>query len=156
MQNLDPFAPLSFTSTTTPLYNRVIEAEIKCFKQFQGVFTDVIRRQSIPYEERVPATPEDFASVNEATKEFYNVIRETAPACDDRAAAERCVRLAMMLMDEALCWNGKTDIQPLIHEIAMELRKARMQACAAIGLADEDDLPTPSQLMQSQFAPRVR
>lgn len=143
MQTPDPFVFRPPTPATAPRYERLREAEIACWGRiFRTVhpFTDW-NTLCLGVMDR----PEhkDFAEVNEATKEFYAVIREVAPESVDRAAAEMSVRLARMLCNEAMvCPSGGADA-PLknFNEAQMEIRKARMLACAAIALADHADLP---------------
>lgn len=143
MQTFDPFIFRPPTPATKPRYDRLHEAEIACwdclsrtvrpFTDFGALCVGAIDRP----------TGEHFFEVNAAARAFYLVIREVAPASVDRAAAELAVRLVRMLCNEAMvCPSGGADA-PLknLNEAQMELRKARMLACAAIALADEADLP---------------
>lgn len=143
MQTPDPFVFRPPTPATKPRYDRLHEAEIACWGRLWRTvypFTD-FQVLCLGFMDRPEG--KDFAEVNAATQEFYAVIREVAPATADRAAAELAVRLVRMLCNEAMvCPSGGADA-PLknLNEAQMELRKARMLACAAIALADEADLP---------------
>jgi hypothetical protein len=87
------------------------------------------------------ATPADFAAVSDACRAFSVVCAAVAPRSADLAAAERCVRLARMLSNEALGCTKATRADHLFALALDELTKARMQACAAVALADADELP---------------
>lgn len=143
MQAADPFIFRPPTPVTKPRYERLHAAEMACWDRLWRTvhpFTDfnALCVGAVPRPEH-----KDFAEVNAAAQEFYGVIRKVAPATADRAAAEMSVRLARMLCNEAMvCPSGGADA-PLknLNEAQMELRKARMLACAAIALAAEADLP---------------
>jgi len=88
------------------------------------------------------AVPAGFPEVSNACRAFSAVCAAVAPRSADLAAAERCIRLARMLTNEAL--TAKTDPERHAHLLSLaldELTKARMQACAAVALADGGELP---------------
>jgi hypothetical protein len=88
------------------------------------------------------AVPAGFPQVSEACRAFAAVCAAVAPRSADLAAAERCIRLARMLTNEALA--AKTDPERHAHLLRLaldEITKARMQACAAVALADSNELP---------------
>ncbi len=88
------------------------------------------------------AVPASFPAVSDACRAFSAVCAAVAPRSADLAAAERCIRLARMLANEALA--AKNDDVRHAHLLRLafdEITKARMQACAAVALADEGELP---------------
>ncbi len=88
------------------------------------------------------AVPSGFPQVSDACRAFSAVCSAVAPRSADLAAAERCIRLARMLANEALA--SKNDDVRHAHLLSLaldELTKARMQACAAVALADAGELP---------------
>jgi hypothetical protein len=88
------------------------------------------------------AVPAGFPQVSEACRAFSAVCAAVAPRSADLAAAERCIRIARMLTNEALA--AKADPERHAHLLSLasdELTKARMQACAAVALADAGELP---------------
>jgi len=88
------------------------------------------------------AVPAGFAHVADACRAFSAVCAAVAPRSADLAAAERCIRLARMLANEAL--TAKNDPERHAHLLSLasdELTKARMQTCAAVALADAGELP---------------
>ena len=88
------------------------------------------------------AVPASFPAVSDACRAFASVCGAVAPRSADLDAAERCIRLARMLTNEALA--AKNDPERHAHLVSLaldELTKARMQACAAVALADAGELP---------------
>ena len=88
------------------------------------------------------AVPAGVPQVSEACRTFSAVCAAVSPRSADLAAAERCIRLARMLANEALA--AKNDDVRHAHLLRLsldELTKARMQACAAVALADAGELP---------------
>jgi hypothetical protein len=71
-----------------------------------------------------------YTAINDACRDFYAAIQQHAPPSADRAAAERCVRLARMAANEAVT----TPTPEILAQCADNLRAARWQACAAIAL----------------------
>jgi hypothetical protein len=82
-----------------------------------------------------------YSVVNWNTKAFADTIEALSPPSADRTTAIRCVRLARMLMNEAITWASvHRDLTEgrRLQALAMdELMKARMWACAAIALNEE-------------------
>ncbi len=88
------------------------------------------------------AVPGNFPAVSDACRTFSNVCAAVAPRSADLAAAERCIRLARMLANEALAAKADPERHARLIGLALdEITKARMQACAAVALADEGELP---------------
>jgi hypothetical protein len=85
------------------------------------------------------AAPASFQVVSDACRTFSAVCAAVAPRSADLAAAERCIRLARTLANDALL--AKADQARLLSLASDEITKARMQACAAIALADSNELP---------------
>lgn len=128
----DSYQYIAPNSTTLPRYIAVRAAEAACVSSLSDVLSD---------HDKTRATPETFAFVSQAVRAFSAVCAAVAPRSADLAAAERCIRLARMLMNEAL-GAPQRDRSSHIFSLALdELTKARMQACAAIALADLNELP---------------
>jgi hypothetical protein len=88
------------------------------------------------------AVPAGFPQVSEACRAFSAVCAAVAPRSADLAAAERCIRLARMLTNEAVAAKADPERHARLLSLASdELTKARMQACAAVALADAGELP---------------
>lgn len=75
-----------------------------------------------------------YTAINDACRSFYAAIVEHAPPSADRAAAERCVRLARMAANEAVTADPTAELLELRRQCVDNLRAARWQACAAIAL----------------------
>ena len=123
----DMFAYHAPTEAQVPKYAAIREAE----KTARGVFFGTAEVAMIG-----GSTPtEDYAVVNDACRHFHAAIIEHTPPSADRSAAERCVRIARMLMNEWI--TGDKDVLQMVKDAAHQLMLARMQACAAIALADD-------------------
>ena len=75
-----------------------------------------------------------FAAINTACQELYAAILTHAPASADRAAAERCCRLARMAANEAVNTDERWAVGENSRRCRDNLIAARWQACAAIAL----------------------
>ena len=75
-----------------------------------------------------------YTAINDACRSFYVVIQEHAPPGADRAAAERCVRLARMAANEAVTTTPTAELVELRRQCVDNLRAARWQACAAVAI----------------------
>ena len=75
-----------------------------------------------------------YTAINDACRLFYAAILEHAPPSADRAAAERCVRLARMAANEAVTATPTAELLELRRQCVDNLRAARWQACAAVAL----------------------
>lgn len=142
---IDPFAYRPPTPATTPRYAHLRALEAAAADTLRKAAGPVVEPNALMVGAAATATPADFAAVNAACKALYDGILAVCPASADRSAAERCVRLARMRANEAMVQaRGRVDaLTPArILEGAYEaLRDARMQACAAVALADEAALP---------------
>jgi hypothetical protein len=77
-----------------------------------------------------------YRDINHRTRVFHETIERLCPPSADRAAAQRCVRLARMLANEAVGERAAEEKKRL-HGLALDqLLLARMQACASIALAE--------------------
>jgi hypothetical protein len=118
----DLFQYIPPTAETTPRFAAIRSAESACSAEI--------------------AVPAGFPAVADACRAFAAVCAAVAPRSADLAAAERCIRLARMLANDALL--AKADPERHAHLLSLasdELTKARMQACAAVALADAGELP---------------
>jgi len=143
MQPADPFVFRPPTPVTAPRHERIRAAEDACWHRLWRTVHPFTDSNVLCVGAMDRPQGKDFAEVNAAAQEFYGVIREVAPECVERASAELCVRLARMLCNEAMVSTSGGADQPRtnLNEAQMELRKARMLACAAIALADPAGLP---------------
>jgi hypothetical protein len=47
-----------------------------------------------------------YAAINQAAKNFAEVILQNCPSCSDRSAAINCIRMARMIANAAIALNG--------------------------------------------------
>ena len=120
----DPFTYRPPNEKTAPLHKLIREAESDAADAFHAMWS---WRDAHPDADAQDA----YGEINRVTHDLYDVIEATAPGCADKAAAQRCVRLARMAANEGL-HSGEARRQALDN-----LRAARWQACAAIALADD-------------------
>jgi hypothetical protein len=73
-------------------------------------------------------------SITGAARTFFRTVQTYAPPSADRAAAERCVRLARMHANEAIRSPIPADAANSIRRAYDALADARLQANAAIAL----------------------
>lgn len=141
----DPFAYHAPTPATTPRYAYLRALELAAADTLRKVCGPVVEPNALMVGAGSNATPPDFAAVNAACRALYDGILAVCPPSADRSAAERCVRLARMRANEAMVQaRGHVDaLTParILNGAFEALRDARMQACAAIALADEAALP---------------
>ena len=127
---------------TSPRFAAVRAAEAECVIALNVALRDHAGPVGLFAPNVKPkATPESFASVADACRAFAAVCATVAPRSADLAAAERCIRLARMLANEALGPVDRSRAAYLLGLARDELTKARMQTCAAVALADPGDLP---------------
>ena len=86
-------------------------------------------------------TPDAYGAISDACRRLHRVIATMAPVSADRAAAERCCRLARMAANEAVTTTNPADLARRLTRCLDEIDAARWQACAAIALAPEESLP---------------
>lgn len=130
----DQFVYIAPNDDTLPRHNRIRRAQSEVGAGLKvAVFPEDHAHQL--------TTVESFGLINDACKHFAAEISAVCPPSADRSAAERCVRLARMLANEAV-------ILPLFEqklttlELAQDqLMLARMQACASVALALPAELP---------------
>ena|SRR3990167_2997588 len=116
------------TPATTPLYAAVREAEAQASRRIDAAFN----AGNVP----------NFAGIADATRDLAAAIWNAAPACPDRDAAIRAVRLARMAFNEAAIstpgvayvHGAMTQPHPVFQRGADALREARWWACAAIAI----------------------
>jgi hypothetical protein len=129
------------TTETTPRFAAIRAAETACVGALTVALYDHADLGDLSPAEKPKAWPESFAAVAEACRAFSAVCAAVAPRSADLAAAERCIRLARMLSNEALGPVERSRAKHLFGLALDELTKARMQACAAVALADAGELP---------------
>jgi hypothetical protein len=132
MPNPDPFVFTPSTPETAPRYQAIEREFASC--------CDAIDRVLMPFATpgHTP-TPSDYEAVNGACKAFYEAIRKVCPPSEDRAAAERCVRLARMKANAAM--RPSLPIKLVAESAFLELLNAKLQANVSIALALPDELP---------------
>lgn len=115
------------TEETAPKYAAIREAE-------RAVVIDVTQTSYEGVAQHVL-----HSRINSNCGAFADVIMANAPACDDRTAAIRCVRLARNYFNEWAAQGAKpahdrdwTDTSLLFTRACLELCSARMQANSAI------------------------
>jgi len=140
MPNPDLFVYHAPNSDTAPRYKAIADAWGRCHR-----ILDRVMENFVAIEPPAVPTPDAYAEVNAACKAFYDVIQKVCPPSADRSAAERCVRLARMKANEAMCpmhENCTADLPGKLGEAAlMELLNAKHQAAASIALALPHELP---------------
>lgn len=132
MPNPDLFVYHAPNAETLPRYKAIAtEFEVCC-----NVFSRVLVPFTMPGR-----TPErsDYEAINAACKAFHAVIQKVCPPSVDRAAAERCVRLARMKANEAM--RPLLPLKLVAESAFMELLNAKLQANASIALALPNELP---------------
>jgi hypothetical protein len=130
------------TAETAPRFAAIRAAETACVNALIVTLYDHAELGgALSPTEKPKAWPESFAAVAEACRAFASVCAAVAPRSADLAAAERCIRLARMLSNEALGPVERERAKYLFGLALDELTKARMQACAAVALADAGELP---------------
>ena len=140
MPNPDLFVYHPPTPETAPRYEAITDAWGKCHHILDRILGNfvVVDPPAVP-------THENYAEINAACKAFYEVIQKVCPPSADRAAAERCVRLARMKANEAMrpSLPGCTAFwaQQVAVSALTELLNAKLQANASIALALPDELP---------------
>jgi hypothetical protein len=137
----DLFEYIPPTAETTPRFAAIRAAQSECMGALTVALYDHADLGDLSPAEKPKAWPESFAAVSEACRAFAAVCAAVAPRSADLAAAERCIRLARMLANEALGPVERPYAKHLLGLAVDELTKARMQACAAVALADAGELP---------------
>lgn len=127
----DPYARVSLTSDQ--------EVRIERLRDTEAATRAVIQR-AVDGEDLAPGA-EPRALIDTACRTLAQTIAELCPPSADRAAAERCVRLARVLAADAL-------MQPLVEQRAYLLRmaiddllRAEMQAVFSVTIALPAELP---------------
>ena len=87
--------------------------------------------------------PEDFNSVRDVTQSFIEACEQVCPKSADLSAAIRCIRISRMLANQVILQGGERlcDVPLLALRVKQSLWEARVQACAAIALAEPNELP---------------
>ncbi len=138
---VDLYQYIAPTPVTAPRHAAVRAAALACSLALKHALSLHIVDSHGKDHGSLRATLADFAAVSDACRAFSVVCAAVAPRSADLAAAERCIRLARMLSTEALGCNKATLADHLFGLALDELTKARMQACAAVALADAGELP---------------
>lgn len=120
------------TPETAPRYQVIAREFASCCDVFGRVLTPFATPGRAP-------TPSDYEAVNAACKAFYAAIQKVCPPSADRAAAERCIRLARMKANEAM--RPSLPGQLIAESAFLELLNAKLQANASIALALPHELP---------------
>lgn len=137
----DTYQYIPPTAETAPRFAAIRDAETACVNALTVALYDHAGLGDLAPAEKPKAWPESFAAVAEWCRAFAAVCAAVAPRSADLAAAERCIRLARMLANEALGPVERPHAKHLFGLALDELTKARMQACAAVALADSGELP---------------
>lgn len=140
----DIFAYIAPTFITTPRHAAIRAAEAACAAEIVRVAMPIVGFHARCAGVHAKATPADFAAISAACREYLAVCTANAPQSADLAAAERCIRLARMLANEALIQPDRAEAQVperLVERAREQLQLARMQASAAVALADDGELP---------------
>jgi hypothetical protein len=139
----DLFTYITPTPVTAPRYSAVREAHAACAHELWLVAEPIVDTQARFMGAQSSPTPGDFEAISDACRAYLGVCVAQAPRSADLSAAERCIRLARMLANEAIGQRGGDASEPwrLMVLAKDELLKARLQTCAAIALADEAELP---------------
>jgi len=137
----DSYQYIAPNSTTLPRHAAVRAAETACVGALTVVLYDHAGLGALSPPGKPRATPESFSAVSDACRTFSAICAAVAPRSADLAAAERCIRLARMLANEALGVPERSRASYVFGLALDELTKARMQTCAAIALADSNELP---------------
>lgn len=138
----DAYQYIPPTGETAPRFAAIRSAEAACVDALIVTLYDhADLGGALSPTEKPKAWPESFAAVAEACRTFAAVCAAVAPRSADLAAAERCIRLARMLSNEALGPVERSRAKYLFGLALDELTKARMQACTAVALADAGELP---------------
>lgn len=132
MPNPDLFVYHPPTPETAPRYQVIAREFESCRDVFARVLTPFVTPGHTP-------TPSDYEAVNAACKAFHALIQKVCPPSEDRAAAERCVRLARMKANEAM--RPSLPVKLVAESAFLELLNAKLQANASIALALPHELP---------------
>lgn len=121
--NPDHFVYHAPTEDTTPRYAAIRGVENACH--------DVARSLTMS---EYTTTAADYDVINDALRQFAEVIDANAPDSDDKTAAIRCVRLARNALNEhiAACIGGFPTHINCLAEAHRQLVLARWQANSAI------------------------
>lgn len=125
----DPFRYIPPDGTTRPKHAAIRDAEAAARAAIQQQIGGTWQGDHAGHYDAGAA----YSAISDACRSFCAAIVEHAPPSADRAAAERCVRLARMAANEAVT-AGPADLLELRRQCADNLRAARWQACAAIAL----------------------
>ena len=127
----DPYAPVELTPDQ--------EVRIERLRDAAGACRAVVERAVNGEDLAVGVQP--LALIDTACRTLAQTIAEHCPLSADRAAAERCVRLARVL-------GGQATMQPLAAQRAYmlcmatdDLLRAEMQAALSVALALPAELP---------------
>lgn len=124
----DPFKYTTPNANTGPRYVFIRIGEDEVRTVFDKMFA---------HTEHCKPGPEQFGLIGKACKDMHARMLKVCPRSADLSAAERCVRLARMLANEALV-TGSERAKAAAYD---QLMLARMQANASIALADDAELP---------------
>ena len=129
----DDFTYHAPNADTTPRYKIIRKEESKVFGVIQDQYANNFAIDTIK-------TQEAYDAINRACYYFAAACEQLCPPCADLSAAIRCIRLVRMMANEGLATCVKPNLQkdgPMFTQLML----ARMQACAAIALADASELP---------------
>lgn len=122
---IDPFEYIPPNEITGPKHTEINAAHKACCDTFGHVLAGV------PWLGD-PQVAHD--SITGAARTFFRTVQTYAPPSADRAAAERCVRLARMHANEAIRSPLPADTANSTRRAFDALADARLQANAAIAL----------------------
>lgn len=115
------------TTVTAPLYDRVSEAANTCGSAINAALLDLKQ-------------PDSFDAIQQAARDYYDVIVDVVEECPDREKAlEHVLLMKHAALEAAVCGAGQVTFYRTIA--AMELDKAQWVANRAIALAwlESDD-----------------
>jgi len=128
---VDPFEYIPPNDITGPKHAEVNAAHKACADTFGHVLTGTpwLGEHAAHYDAQVA-----HDSITGAARTFFRTVQTYAPPSADRAAAERCVRLARMHANEAIRSPIPADAANSTRRAFDALADARLQANAAIAL----------------------
>lgn len=128
---IDPFEYIPPNEITGPKHFEVNAAHKACVATFGHILTGTpwLGEHAGHYDPQVA-----HDSIAGAARVLFRTVQTYAPLSADRAAAERCVRLARMHANEAIRSQLPTDAANSVRRAFDALADARLQANAAIAL----------------------
>jgi len=141
---VDPFEYIPPNEITGPKHFEINAAHKACCDTFGHVLTGApwLGEHAGHYDPQVA-----HDSIKGAARAFFRTVQTYAPPSADRAAAERCVRLARMHANEAIRSPSPTGAADSTRRAFDALADARLQANAAIAL-ESAQAPTQREPVQ--------